>query len=73
MTLDPAVATSSSTTEASGSPSILQASICGGRGGGGGGGGRAKNFCAEGKDFPHLTSIKIKNIDASWKKSYIIL
>ena len=67
MTLDPAVATSSSTTEASGSPSILQASICGGRGG------RAKNFCAEGKDFPHLTSIKIKNIDASWKKSYIIL
>ena len=69
MTLDPAVATSCSTTEASGSPSILQASICGGRGGGG----RAKNFCAEGKDFPHSTSIKIKNIDASWKKSYIIL
>ena len=68
MTLDPAVATSSSTTEASGSPSILQASICGGEGGG-----RAKNFCAEGEDFPHLTSIKIMNIDASWKKSYIIL
>ena len=67
MTLDPAVATSSSTTEASGSPSIAQAAICRG------GGGRAKNFCAEGEDFPHLTSIKIKNIDASWKKSYIIL
>ena len=28
----------------------------------------AKNFYAEGEDFPHLTSTKIKNIDASWKK-----
>ena len=68
MTLDPAVATSSSTTEASGSPSISQASICRGSGGGG-----VKNFCAEGKDLPHLTSIKIKNMNVSWKKSYLIL
>ena len=28
----------------------------------------AKKFYAEGEDFSHLTSTKIKNIDASWKK-----